>query len=193
MDGNAVISGNFLGRTGAANDIGVRRHEGMMHYASQNDKCQMHHGGAYALDMSEMSDRLRAAREAAGYSTAKEAAEAMGAAFSTYIQHENGIRNFPGDRAKRYARFFRTTPEWLLYGRGKGESQLPSTAELEAMIQDALSEVVTLNTKLSDLPRIVAPSLHEQLERFLADRAGNGSGDQGKSPDKGAQPLATTN
>ena len=188
-----MISGNFLGRTGAANDIGVRRHEGMMHYASRNDKCQMHHVDAYALTMSEMSDRLKAAREAAGYGTAKEAAEAMGAAVTTYIQHENGIRNFPGERAKRYARFFRTTPEWLLYGRGKGESQLPSTAELEAMIQDALSEVVTLNTKLSDLPRIVAPSLHEQLERFLADRAGNGSAGQGKSPDKGAQPLATTN
>lgn len=142
--------------------------------------------------MSEMSERLKAAREAAGYETAKLAAEAMGASVATYIQHENGTRNYPQEKAKKYARFFRTTPEWLLYGRGKGEAQLPSTAELEAMIQDALSEVVTLNTKLSDLPRIVAPSLHEQLERFLADRAGIGSGDQGKSPGKASRSLQPT-
>lgn len=120
-----------------------------------------------------MADRLKAAREKAGYATAKEAAEAMGAKIPTFIQHENGTRNFPRDTATRYARFFRTTPEWLLYGRGKeeGSGNLPTTGELESMISDVLSEIITLNTKLSDLPRIVAQALHEQLERYQADRA----------------------
>lgn len=45
----------------------------------------------------------------------------MGVSVATYIQHENGTRGFPADRAQRYARFFRTTPEWLLYGRETGE------------------------------------------------------------------------
>jgi hypothetical protein len=63
---------------------------------------------------------LRFAREKAGFATAKEAAEAMGAPVSTYIGHENGGRGFPATKAQRYASFFRVTPEWLLYGRGTG-------------------------------------------------------------------------
>ena len=66
--------------------------------------------------MSGASDRLRRAREKAGYSSAKAAAEAMGVPVATYIQHENGSRGFPASRAERYARFFRVAPEWLLYG-----------------------------------------------------------------------------
>lgn len=187
-----MISGNFLSRSGATDDFGMRRHGAMMHYASLEGKCQMHHSCRYDRLMVDASDRLRAAREAAGYKNAKTAAEAMGVVVSSYIQHENGTRNLPRDRAKRYAAFFRTTPEWLLYGRGKGETSLPSTAELEAMLQDAISEVVTLNTKLSDLPRIVAPSLHEQLERYQADRAGIGLIDLESRRSKGARSLPPT-
>lgn len=68
--------------------------------------------------MTTAAERLRAAREAAGYETAKSAAEALGASVATYLQQENGTRGFPASRAQRYARFFHTTPEWLLYGRG---------------------------------------------------------------------------
>jgi len=71
-------------------------------------------------DMGAASDRLRHARERAGYSSAKNAAEAMGVPVATYIQHENGIRGFPPSRAQRYARFFRVSPEWLLYGTSEG-------------------------------------------------------------------------
>ncbi|MXP24840.1 helix-turn-helix domain-containing protein [Altererythrobacter indicus] len=67
--------------------------------------------------MTDSSKRLKAAREKAGYASAKEAAEAMGISVPTYIQHENGIRNYPASRAQRYAKFFRTTPEFLLYNR----------------------------------------------------------------------------
>jgi SOS-response transcriptional repressor LexA len=64
------------------------------------------------------SERLKAARIRAGYGSAKAAAEAMGTPASTYVQHESGVRGFPVERATRYSRFFRTAPEWLLYGRG---------------------------------------------------------------------------
>lgn len=72
--------------------------------------------------MTTPAERLKNARMAAKYATAKLAAEAMGVSVATYIQHENGTRGIPAERAARYARFFRTTPEWLLYGRDTGET-----------------------------------------------------------------------
>lgn len=81
----------------------------------------MHHEGDYRRLMDTPAERLKRARADAGYHSAKDAALAMGISVATYIQHENGTRNFPADRAQRYARFFRTTPEWLLYGRETGE------------------------------------------------------------------------
>jgi len=79
----------------------------------------LHHAARYQRAVSTPAQRLKSAREAAGYETAKQAAEAMGVAVATYLQHENGTRGVPASRADRYARFFRTTPEWLLYGRGE--------------------------------------------------------------------------
>lgn len=66
--------------------------------------------------MGGASGRLKSARERAGYQSAKAAAEAMGIPVATYIQHENGARGYPTDKAQRYARFFRVRPEWLIYG-----------------------------------------------------------------------------
>tara|TARA_R110002110_G_scaffold64634_2_gene178548 strand:- start:6882 stop:7484 length:603 start_codon:yes stop_codon:yes gene_type:complete len=62
--------------------------------------------------------RLKEARQKAGYPDAKAAAEAMGANFHTYIQHENGTRGF-ARHAERYARFFRVDAGWLISGKGK--------------------------------------------------------------------------
>ncbi len=80
----------------------------------------MHHATKYAFCMREPHDRLKDARERAGLATAKDAAEAMGIPVATYVQHENGQRGFRL-KADRYARFYRVTPEWLLYGRGEIE------------------------------------------------------------------------
>lgn len=82
-------------------------------------KCQMHHAVPYAFRMKSPAERLREARERAGYATAKQAAMAMGVPVATYVQHENGGRGYPAGRADRYGRFFRVAPEWLLYERGE--------------------------------------------------------------------------
>lgn len=76
--------------------------------------------------MSTPSDRLRVAREAAGYATASEAARAMGVGETAYFNHENGWRGITRS-AERYARFFRVSLDWLLTGRGdmKGERRAP--------------------------------------------------------------------
>lgn len=49
----------------------------------------------------------------------------MGIPPGTYAGHENGHRGFPARRAPEYARRFRTTPEWLLYGRSDERQAAP--------------------------------------------------------------------
>lgn len=88
-----------------------------MHNASPDARCLLHDRNNYLWFMSDAANRLKEAREKSGYHSAKAAAEAMGAAVATYIQHENGTRGFPATKAARYARFFRVKPEWLLYGK----------------------------------------------------------------------------
>lgn len=98
----------------------------------------MHHGVHYVEPMQTPAERLKAAREQAGYSSAKDAALAMGVSVPTYIQHENGTRGFPKDRALRYAKFFRTTPEWLLYGREAGDRTTGSALGPQLAIQGSV-------------------------------------------------------
>lgn len=94
-----------------------------MHYAPTRSKCLLHSFPDYPLAMASAGERLRQAREKAGYTSANQAAEALGISRATYAQHENGLRGFPAARAERYARFFRVAPEWLLYGRQKGDAE----------------------------------------------------------------------
>lgn len=103
----------------------------------------------------------------------------MDLSYDTYAQHESGIRGYPARKAEIYARRFRVSPEWLLYGKGNEPDPytLPSIDELEAMVAAIVSDEVTFQTKLSDLPHIVATGLHEQLRHFqsgLSSRAGGG-------------------
>lgn len=67
----------------------------------------------------EIGERLRLAREKAGYRSAAKAAEAMGIPYGTYSVHENGSRGFRNS-LERYAQFYRVSIEWLLTGRGEG-------------------------------------------------------------------------
>lgn len=71
--------------------------------------------GRESLMKSNQSDRLRAARKAI-YTSASEAARAMGVKIPTYTHHENGTRAYGEADARLYARRLRTTAEWLLLG-----------------------------------------------------------------------------
>lgn len=105
---------------------------------------------AYTTNMGQMSERLREARVAAGYSSASAAARAHGWGVSTYIAHENGQNDYRPDQAQEYAKAFKSSAEWLLWGRNPPSSgidaelrQLPSDvsqkliAEFNAMIRTA--------------------------------------------------------
>lgn len=68
--------------------------------------------------MSDVSDRLIKARERAGYSTAADAAKALGVKLPTYYSHENGSVGVRAKVAEVYARKFKVSLDWLLTGRG---------------------------------------------------------------------------
>jgi transcriptional regulator with XRE-family HTH domain len=168
----------------------------MMHYAPLKRKCLLHHVDSYSRSMETANERLIAVRSKK-YRTAVEAADAMGLKRATYIQHENGTRgsgSIPRGPAQRYAQFFRVSLDWLLTGKGEGlaDDPDPTEAELVEMLRDAIDGVVTMDTRLSDLPRIVAPALREQLARYRAgtvsQRSEDGENDRGTSVQS---PLAT--
>ena len=73
------------------------------------------------------SERLRHARESAGFTTAAEAARRFGWKEPTYHSHENSSRGFPKGKAVTYAKAFKVDVEWLLTGRGemKGDARVP--------------------------------------------------------------------
>lgn len=66
--------------------------------------------------MESKAQRLRDARIAAGFGSARSAALSFGWGISTYTAHENGQNEFDADRAREYAKAFKTKPEWLLLG-----------------------------------------------------------------------------
>lgn len=63
--------------------------------------------------MFTMASRLRAAREMAGFKSARAAAEALGITVSTYGAHENGQNRFDLKSAKEYAAAF-DVPYWVI-------------------------------------------------------------------------------
>jgi DNA-binding XRE family transcriptional regulator len=65
--------------------------------------------------MEDTATRLKRARIKAGYKTAKAAAERLGMSTTTYRSHENGQTPVPARLAKRYARAFHVSANWLLF------------------------------------------------------------------------------
>lgn len=80
-----------------------------------------------------MHERLRAAREHAGFETAVSAAEALGVPYPTYAGHENGSSGFRSDKAALYARRFKVRFEWLL-------REIGPMVDLSSKYQDILAD-----------------------------------------------------
>lgn len=81
--------------------------------------------GPISRIMGTQNERLRQARIAAGYSTAKQAIDAFGFQEAAYRHHENGTRAITPDNAKRYGRAFKVNPGWILGLDAKQEIELP--------------------------------------------------------------------
>lgn len=80
--------------------------------------------------MESMGKRLRAARVAAGFKSARSAAIRFGWSPSTYGAHENGQNEFDPETAAKYARAFRTTAHALLFGGGAA----PDAPQVESSV-----------------------------------------------------------
>ncbi|PZP58788.1 MAG: repressor protein C [Delftia acidovorans] len=63
--------------------------------------------------MKEVASRLAAARTAAGFHSIPEVVERFGFNFHTYSSHEQGRRRPSREAAKRYARAFKSDPDFL--------------------------------------------------------------------------------
>lgn len=149
-------------------------HAAIVHYAPPVGKCLLHRGFDYSQFMETPNSRLRKARIDAGFDTQAAAAAFLGVSVDTYRQHENDTRNLggiPRKAAMIYARKFKVSLDWLMTGRGAERSSdgLPSEGVLQEMVRELIDAEVTMQTKLADLPRIVASGLSEQLERYQAD------------------------
>lgn len=65
----------------------------------------------------EIGSRLKTARKAAGFSSANDAAAALGISYPTYAAHENGTRGINRRALERYSKYFDVTIDWLISGR----------------------------------------------------------------------------
>ncbi|WP_430430224.1 LexA family transcriptional regulator [Oceanicaulis sp.] len=68
--------------------------------------------------METQAERLKAAREWAGFETASDAARRYGWKEVTYRSHENGQSGIRAPRAEEYADAFKVSAGWLLTGEG---------------------------------------------------------------------------
>lgn len=73
--------------------------------------------------MGDSNDRLKKAREAARFDSARSAAIYFGWKPSTYASHENGQTPVPAEAAKKYARAFKSSQAWILTGEGQAAAQ----------------------------------------------------------------------
>ena len=80
------------------------------------------------------AERLKAAREKAGFATAADAARRFNFNQSAYRHHENGTRGFGPDVAKSYGKAFKVTPGWLLGLENVSEVPPASPAEDDGLV-----------------------------------------------------------
>src|SRR5215468_3548778 len=108
--------------------------------------------GSMAGDL-PIADRLRAARQTAGYESAREAYDAFDnwkIGYEGYVHHENGTRAFSIADAIDYCEKFDVNLEWLANGRGamRGRSPMPPTdtdyLDLRELQSDAKEQIRNL-------------------------------------------------
>lgn len=107
----------------------------------------------------EIHERLQKARKQAGYSSAAQAAEAMGVNYATYSGHENGNRGIKQQTVMKYAKFFRVTFNWLQFGEDDGN--LPQ----ESVVTGYIEPITT---------RVEAPLGERDLPVYAAVEGGDG-------------------
>lgn len=94
-----------------------------------------------------VAERLRFARQLAGYTNAQDAVDEFDLEYGTYVHHENGTRAISLDNAARYAEMFDVDLRWLATGRGqpRGGVHGPQTqSPLAGLSAEAAQQVLNL-------------------------------------------------
>lgn len=115
----------------------------------------LHPGEAMKLDTP--ADRLRAARLAAGFRTAREFSDRHNIPQATYSLHETGGRGLRKAVAEGYARLLterlpEVTADWLLYGRGTLPQALRPLMAGEDIAPGVREDVVAFQSLAGDVP-----------------------------------------
>ena len=86
--------------------------------------------------MNEPKDRLREARQAAGFETPSDAARLLGKDVNknTLISHENGNRDISRKAAQNYAKLFGVEAGWILYGETRVDDRSDFDVPLVSMV-----------------------------------------------------------
>lgn len=112
----------------------------------------------YVARIMDMHDRLKKARSDAGFKSARAAAARLGLSTSTYAAHENGQNDYDHSQAADYAKAFKVSAGWLLYGEGdptpshaieaSGENNTLANAEDENLFREAYRRARDIETEL---------------------------------------------
>jgi transcriptional regulator with XRE-family HTH domain len=134
--------------------------------------------GAEGAGRKAVATRLKWARRAAGYATAREFAQAHGITKGTYDGHEAGSRGlmFKGT-AERYADLLDVSLDWLLTGKGDGpaatgEKPQKSIAHMIVKNAAALEPVAAIRAGA-----IIAQTARRRLGRGLSPLSTGGVND----------------
>ncbi|MES2030881.1 MAG: helix-turn-helix transcriptional regulator [Pseudomonadota bacterium] len=117
--------------------------------------------------MGDMGDRLKVARVAAGYNSARAAAMNRGWKVSTYSAHENGQNDFGPEDAIKYAKAFKTSPGYLLTGEPRPTLGVPMTDPVEALkhirtlirAASQIDDVEVIHKNLKEAEAIIAKAI----------------------------------
>lgn len=96
--------------------------------------------------MGESNDRLKQARTAAGFTSARSAALKFKWPPSTYGSHENGQTPVPIEAAFEYGKAFKTSAIWILHGVGPRQESIDAmlAGQTEAVWDHARDAVATV-------------------------------------------------
>ena len=106
-----------------------------------------------------MGNRLKAARLDAGIRSVESAAKRLGLAKSTYAAHENGQNNFNAEQAAEYAKAYKVSASWLLFGHGDKNAVDSTESDIEN-----IGSAEDAREKINELVRLLSP---QQTNVFL--------------------------
>lgn len=126
--------------------------------------------------MNEIANRLRAAREAAGFTNASDCAARFGWKYATYAGHENGHRGIKLDTLRRYAAAFKVDVSWLLSGESRATKETAPPKALNGFHEPEVSPFRPQNAAegkvITSTLAILAPGAHHaQIYRAQRDFA----------------------